>query len=222
MERGRKADKKQADERLHVTPAALVAAVQGDFVNATIAMTPGGIEQQEARGQIAVVTQKLMPRYADGRREPADDVYKKLGIVIIGEHDDILVKVKLPDGWKLEPTEDSMWSDLRDNKGRKRAQMFYKAAFYDRRANLNLVTRFSRDVVPKDRYKTDISYEKREKMPWLGVVQDCEKDIFTTKPVKLTGDFSKDESLKDKLLKRCDTYLQKKFPNWKDQFAYWN
>ena len=222
MERGRKADKKQADERLYFTPAALAAAVTGDLVNATIAMTPGGIEQQEARGQIAVVTQKLMPRYADGRKELANDIYKKLGIVIIGEHDDILVNVKLPDGWKLEPTEHSMWSELHDKKGRKRAQMFYKAAFYDRSAYLEVMTRFSRDVVPEDRYETNISYEKRQKIPWLGVVQDCEKDVFTTKPVKLTGDFSKDELTKGKLLGQCDAYLQKRFPNWRDQFAYWD
>ncbi len=32
-----------------------------------------------------------------------------------------------------------MWSDLLDEKGRKRGAIFYKAAFYDRRADMHLV-----------------------------------------------------------------------------------
>lgn len=40
----------------------------------------------------------------------------------------------LPPGWSIKPTDHSMWSDLCDDTGRKRAAIFYKAAFYDRRA----------------------------------------------------------------------------------------
>jgi hypothetical protein len=46
--------------------------------------------------------------------------------------------VSLPPGWKVVPTDHSMWSDLVDAKGEKRASIFYKAAFYDRDAFIRI------------------------------------------------------------------------------------
>ena len=45
----------------------------------------------------------------------------------------------MPNGWKKQATDHSMWSELIDDKGKVRATIFYKAAFYDQRAFLNLV-----------------------------------------------------------------------------------
>lgn len=48
--------------------------------------------------------------------------------------DDLFSDVTLPPGWSITPTDNHMWSNLNDGVGDTRARIFYKAAFYDRRA----------------------------------------------------------------------------------------
>lgn len=67
-----------------------------------------------------------------------------------------------------------------DDKGRKRMNFFYKAAFYDRDAFVNFNTRYSISVVPFDEYKTNATYKERSINPWYGVVYDCGNEIFRT------------------------------------------
>lgn len=50
------------DRKLQITPAAIVAALAGDTSNALAAMTPGGIEAQEAAGQRALVASTTLPK----------------------------------------------------------------------------------------------------------------------------------------------------------------
>jgi len=49
----------------------------------------------------------------------------------------------MPEGWRFEQSDHSMWSNLVDGNGFKRGSMFYKAAFYDRSAHLGLNTRLT-------------------------------------------------------------------------------
>ena len=98
-----------------------------------------------------------------------------MGIVFGEDVDDLFVSCVLPEGWSKRPTDHSMWSDLVDNKDRVRARIFYKAAFYDRRAYLSTETRFIVTYTPEDDYKTDISYEERQTENWYGVVKDGEE-----------------------------------------------
>jgi hypothetical protein len=46
----------------------------------------------------------------------------------------------LPAGWSKKGTDHSMWSQVVDEHGRKRLSIFYKAAFYDRDAFINVQT----------------------------------------------------------------------------------
>lgn len=93
---------------------------------------PGAIEDQEAAGQQALVASSQLP--VDGSAECA-----KYGITIMGDspNDPLFVDVQLPPGWTIKPTDHSMWSDLLDADGKKRAAIFYKAAFYDRKAHMH-------------------------------------------------------------------------------------
>lgn len=50
-----------------------------------------------------------------------------------------ILNVELPDGWKKVGTNHDMHSDLVDETGKVRASIFYKAAFYDRRADMVVV-----------------------------------------------------------------------------------
>ncbi len=114
-----------------VTPAALQAALSGDLENLEAATTPGGIERQEAEGQRKMVSSfTTLPAEMDHGRSL--ELGFKIGQPVEG--DELFINVEAPEGWELKATEHSMWSDIVDDKGEKRGQVFYKAAFYDRRA----------------------------------------------------------------------------------------
>jgi hypothetical protein len=97
---------------------------------------PRAIEAQEARGQQELVESEQLPvRINEGGREKLE----ALGVVFMPcVGDDIFRSVKLPKGWKKVLTDHSMWSNLVDDKGVVRAQIFYKAAFYDRSAHMSV------------------------------------------------------------------------------------
>ena len=99
-----------------------------DYLMAFIA-GPQAIEEQEAAGQRALVEgAHSMPIDGDWAALEA------LGVVREDDADDLFARVRLPDGWRVKATDHAMWSDLLDESGRKVASIFYKAAFYDRRA----------------------------------------------------------------------------------------
>lgn len=133
------------NDKMNLTPAALAAAAKGDFHNAMVAATPGGIEAQEEAGQ-AILTLKFnqLPKdYLYWRGEGTwKECFERLGFKFGADVDDIFVSVTAPEGWTLRPSDHSMWSYIHDEQGRKRGAVFYKAAFYDRSANLRLETRY--------------------------------------------------------------------------------
>ena len=64
--------------------------------------------------------------------------YRRLGIEVVAEVDDLFYEVVLPDGWQVKPHSDSAyWSDIVDENGKCIGDVFYKAAFYDRDAFVN-------------------------------------------------------------------------------------
>lgn len=96
------------------------------------------IEHQEAEGQRELVQSEVLPEY--GSANPA---VQALGIEW-GEPvpgDPIFRSVKLPAGWTKRATDHAMWSELCDAEGVVRAEIFYKAAFYDRRAFIRATSR---------------------------------------------------------------------------------
>lgn len=102
---------------------------------------PSAIENQEKQGQKELVESSQLPRkvnpYATG--PTAKEAYEKMGIKVLDESkDDLFYNVVLPSGWSIQCGDHSMWSALLDDKGVERASIFYKAAFYDRKAFINL------------------------------------------------------------------------------------
>ena len=64
--------------------------------------------------------------------------YQNLGIEIVAEQDDMFYEAVLPEGWQVKSHGDSAyWSDLVAKNGERIGSIFYKAAFYDRRAFIN-------------------------------------------------------------------------------------
>ena len=83
-----------------------------------------------------------MPRAMFGKTEPeVVEIYEQMGItgIVPTPGDDLFFNVVLPEGWEVRETDHSMHSDLFDAEGKRRGGIFYKAAFYDRRASFNMV-----------------------------------------------------------------------------------
>lgn len=116
-----------------VNPAGLRAPLKDDSANFLVASSPGGIEAQEAQGQEQFVLSDQMP--VDCPRSELEQLGFVFGEVI----DDLFVQASLPPGWKKIATDHDMWSSIVDETGMKRVSIFYKAAFYDRRARAYLV-----------------------------------------------------------------------------------
>lgn len=131
-------NKKNRGETTVINPVALSAAMSGDLKNAIVASTLGGIEAQEAQGQKELANSSELPV-----RAPWEEL-RKMGITDIEDYNEaakqgkLFCKAELPPGWKKMPTDHSMWTDLVDDKGVKKASIFYKAAFYDMDAFLVL------------------------------------------------------------------------------------
>lgn len=93
------------------------------------------ITDMEAAGQRQLVNSDQLPTDC-GDEQP----YLDLGFVFaeVVDGDPLFRHVTLPDGWKREGADHAMWSNLLDGEGRRRVSIFYKAAFYDRRAAMYL------------------------------------------------------------------------------------
>ncbi len=141
---------KKTSHQPHLTPAAIGALATGDFANAVVAATPGGIEAQEAAGQVEFLTGDTLPQEIL-RPETRSDL-ERFGIVFGDEVDDLFIEAKLPEGWSRKGTDHSMWSEIRDEEGRCRMSVFYKAAFYDRKAHVSVSPRY---IVAQLRWSSD-------------------------------------------------------------------
>jgi hypothetical protein len=206
------------------------------------------IENQERRGQQAVVRKQILPKRVNDNSLPYEirsngvkinmeweeihkivtqnnieytkQQYERMGITIIDEYDDLFWNVTLPEGWEIKATDHSMWNDLFDNKGRKRANFFYKAAFYDRDAFISFRTRFSCLVD----HIADIhsEYEIWKKSDYQGTVKDGEEVIFSTECVPVTGNYGGDDKVRKQLRKKLDLYMAENYPDYKDINSYWD
>lgn len=185
-----------------------------DLLNLFVAAVPGGIEAQEAQGQREFVRAETLPikcLYCERKQIEA------MGIVYGEPVDDLFVKVQLPEGWRKERTDHSMWSNLLDAKGRKRASIFYKAAFYDLDAHigLNAFHTIDTEFLAEDGFR--IEYGEHAYVQY--VVKDADgKACFTSE--RLPEDHGYMES--DKVRAQCKEWLNEHRPQWGDPLAYWD
>lgn len=96
----------------------------------------GAIESQEAAGQREMLFSDVLPSTGS----EADEVLVELGFRLGPPNDDdpLFRACKLPPGWRREGSGHSMWSYIVDERGMRQVAIFYKAAFYDRRAEWHI------------------------------------------------------------------------------------
>ena len=183
--------------------ASLAAASRGDLANALIASTPGGIERQEAAGQRTLVESAMLPKEIRGATR---EQLAALGFKFGADADELFVKCELPPGWTKRGTDHSLHSDLLDERGRKRAGIFYKAAFYDRRANMNL----------ECRYRVDCYCDGSSAAMRRIDVTDCGQVI------KEFGEVKRDDlDGMDLLKKAAKAWLAEHHPEWHNPLVCW-
>lgn len=167
------------------------------------------IEQMEAQGQKELVQSDVLP--VDMSTE-ARRVLEYAGLAF-GEPvdgDPLFLHAQLPAGWTRQGSKHALHSYLLDEQGRKRASVFYKAAFYDRRAHLAVFRRFEAGL--------NIDYpDCFPEEPAFGVVMDAKKrELFRTEPVA-------DSAWEQRrgMLKVVESWLDTYKPWWKNPGAYW-
>lgn len=141
----------------------------------------GFIEAQEKAGQRQLVHSDRLPTDLNGDSQ-AD--FEALGFTF-GDPDPadpMFRPATLPDGWSRQSSDHAMWSYIVDQLGRRRVGVFYKAAFYDRSAHMNLTSVYSylsecrydgKDVVPDDAWATPVAIVAAAKQ----LIDRCEERI---------------------------------------------
>ncbi len=194
-------------DKLQITAAAIAALNNNDAANFLVASTPGGIERQEKRGQEDFVNSTLFPFQCemDSAKEGLE-VLEKWGFKFGKKVDELFMECVLPDGWKKEASDHSMHSDIVDDKGRRRVGIFYKAAFYDRRASFHIVARYGfHYLFDDDRGSNHLGYE-------------IKKDGKTIKTF-LFSDLGSDKKVVQKI---AMDYLDKNYPDREKLGSYWD
>ncbi len=171
--------------------------------------------EAEAAGQAALVNSTELPADMHGDRA----IFEGMGIKF-GEpnpRDPMFLPTTLPVGRRKEATEHAMWSRLVDDKGRERAMIFYKAAFYDRSAHMS----------PSRRYRTDYANKDFDEATQWGAF-DGKALLWATERVpELPGSATREQRLArydqtDALRKQACDWLNANRPDWQDPLAYWN
>lgn len=166
---------------------------------------PDAIEASEARGQEQLVASQSLPTDVRDRK-----VFEALGFTF-GKpfaDDPLFAPATLPAGWTKRGTNHSMHSEILDDKGRVRAGVFYKAAFYDRKADMSL----------RGRYRVNHEYGKGYASVYT-VVLDGETEIHRTET--FAGTDREVFTASDEQRHAAVAWMDANRPNWPDPIKQW-
>lgn len=172
------------------------------------------IENMEKEGQNKAVRETLLPKIM----KPEQEYWEELGFVFEEiEDDDIMCKGTLPEGWKLIPTDHQMWTNIVDQNNTKRGSMFYKAAFYDRKAHMNLKARYSvtSQYVDENMMIKEVYFgNENEKLFIAGTVYY--DDNMTSEDLESTYEHE------DYLINQATVFANTYYPDYTNPLAYWD
>lgn len=132
------------------------------------------------------------------------------GVKQLDEADDLRVNVQLPPGWQEKQTHHYMWSDLLDEKGRRRARMFYKGALYDPHAHMVVLNRFCIEGDTQLRVLDAETVELYRTESITRPSRDCSSEEWMF--------FSRQS---DRLREDAQRWLDSQYPDWRNPRAYW-
>lgn len=170
------------------------------------------IVHSEAVGQQELVASTLLPV------ENTDRTVMEAWGIEFGEplpDDPLFCEARLPAGWSRKETEHPMWSVVIDDKGHERAEIFYKAAFYDRRAF----------VRSRERFCVRVDYDFSEQYAGqLRYVVTCDDDVLHTEERRYEGgkygvDYRVSENDAGSA---CEAWLNSHYPDHADPVKSWD
>lgn len=199
----------------------------------------GAIEASEARGQQQLVASESIPTEWGGMfgsteaakkyRAERDAILVEMGFEL-GEpfpDDPLFRPAKLPEGWRKKGTGHAMHSDILDADGYERVGMFYKAAFYDRKASLSLKRRISVTIDCREEYDPNkrnrivaaaMPVDDRGRRSFLILARfDCETepDIDRRARPETIAAWAK-------LEEDAEAWVREHFPDYMNPLAYWS
>jgi len=169
----------------------------------------GYIGGMEAAGQRELVASTSLPTQLSSG---TDEDFVKLGF-IFGEpdsRDPLFRPATLPEGWRKEGSDHNMWSYVVDQLGRRRVAIFYKAAYYDRRADMRLENVYG--------YASTLAYEASA----LPVYDDawCTREAFAEQLAAIRADLvQRIEQAREMAASRSDDYWPRRASKLKDDLA---
>lgn len=207
-------------------PLTMLVAAMGDSM---VGRDPGhAIMESERNGQAALcaaitTAECELPKDVD---KESCKALEAAGVKFLGDvpGDAIFQMAQLPKGWEIKRTDHSMWTKLCDEKGRERASIFYKAAFYDRSAHMSVSRRF----------KIDTYYNPDHVNVAVARVNDQGTYPFESERFELKTDADRHgiydrtthtystPSKMDQARAQCSKWLDEHYPNWGDASAYWD
>lgn len=179
----------------------------------------GAIEEQEAQGQRELLRSEVIP--SDGSSKPEEQAALEAMGFTLGEPvqgDAMFRKCTLPEGWKRVGSDHAMWSYIHDDKGRKRASVFYKAAFYDRSAHIGLECRYhstTKYATGETLESVIADYDKHTHRIYC--VCDADGTVLHSEP----GCLRADHKAGDAAYRACSEWLKANYPDFASPAAYW-
>ena len=170
------------------------------------------IPLQEAQGQQSFVVSDTLPTQHMG--QGTTEALESMGIVFgdIVEGDPLFQYVELPKGWQKVAESHAMWSKLVDDKGRVRANIFYKAAFYDRSAHITAARR----------YLYGVDYVQQKLGFAVALVKRDNDVIFQSD--KFPIEYPSQEAFRrmDQCKAQAKQWLMDHYPDYMNPCAYWD
>lgn len=190
-----------------------------DLMEVMLFGTAKAIPMQEKRGQQELVSSTRLP--TEGSGSPVAQASPiQWGEVI--KDDPLFREATLPAGWKKVATDHDMWSSVVDDKGRVRARVFYKAAFYDRRATIDFCRRYTCETDYRDEAYAKIDVETTVMVMDNGVVPPAPVHKSTRQIPNREEDSKAHYAAVEENRKAVEAWLKEKFPNHTDPNAYWD
>ena len=158
------------------------------------------IESQEKKGQEQLVYSAVLP--VEGTSNEAE--WAAMGVKL-GEPEDgdpLFRKATLPHGWKKVSTGHSMCSNLVDDRGIIRAKIFYKAAFYDRRADVSLVPEKEMEPVDVKTYAKELEVTTTEIEKQKGFIKKENKIVVVVQQSLSKSGTSDDSNISSEMLEQ--------------------
>lgn len=189
---------------------AIPGVVVGAAVNMEFQEKSSLIVAQEARGQAEMELSDTLP--TRGLRSLIESGAQ---ITTGAQPDRLLTLVRLPDGWSKRRTDHHLYTDLLDEKGRKRASIFFKASFHDRDAFVTPCRRLST--------RRDWDLEKKSKR-YAAEALDGETVIFRTEERTIpegNTDRMAEFTIGREVEAEAAEWLNRSYPGWEKASSYW-